>query len=63
MCVVIYGRMECSKEVTDSYPKEVCYRSYLCPHEIYKFDTHACTKTGRARVLLHAILGFEATPT
>ncbi|PFX27099.1 hypothetical protein AWC38_SpisGene8230 [Stylophora pistillata] len=59
----IYVPMECCKELPDSYPKEVYYQIYLCPHEIYKFDTNACTKTGRSRVLLHAILGFEATPT
>ncbi|PFX13983.1 putative DNA polymerase [Stylophora pistillata] len=55
--------MECCKQLLDSYPKEVYYQTYLCPHEIYKFDTHVYTKTGRTGVLLHAILGFEATPT
>lgn len=63
MCVVIYVSMECCDELSDSYPKKVYYQSYLCPNKIYKFDTHACTKTGRTRVLLHAILGFEDTPS
>ena len=39
---------------------EITYRSRICPHPAYKFDTDNSKKRGRARVLLHKILGWES---
>lgn len=60
MCGLICVEMECCQVPSASGPHEVYYESYLCPHERYVFNTHPCMKTGRAPVLLHALLGFEA---
>ena len=38
---------------------EIKYRSRICPHPEYKFDIDKSKKRGRARVLLHKILGWE----
>ena len=41
-------------------PRKIIFRSYLCPRPGYKFDIDQSKKTGRASVLLHQILGWEA---
>lgn len=38
---------------------EITYRSRIFPHPEYKFDIDNSKKRGRARVLLHQILGWE----
>ena len=41
-------------------PREIIYRSYLCPHPKYKFDIDQSKKAGHTGVFLHQILGWEA---
>ena len=41
-------------------PREIIYRSYLCPHPEYKFDIDQSKKAGHTGVFLHQILGWEA---
>ena len=42
---------------------ELVYMSPICPYTVYTFHVKDEKKTGRARVVLHHILGYEETST